>query len=657
MSRTSDKPTLFSCLGIAFGASAITAVANTVWLQAMYQGGRVSETGYFAVEPLLGHFDIRILEALEPHWMRQFQNLENWSEVASFLPRVFIAHLAVSLLLALLVFAIAISLRKLPLLNRLATGPIVRAGLAPVLLGPVLLLPAGNWIFQFVNGTEGLSGLLALSAAYPLLITGAAALIVWAVLILWERSSGGRLALWMTRVGGALCVIILAGWAVGSLTAPALPPASSGPNILFISIDSLRADHLSSYGYHRATSPNLDRLASEGVLFEQTVSSTSWTLPSHMSMFTGLDALHHGVTSDYTRLGRDVPTLAQILRANGYATFGFTVSRYVGARWGFSRGFQFYDDNSSGGNAEDLVYRVRRELDDWDTTGRERPFFVFLHLMDVHYDYTPAPPYDTFFDPDYQGSVTSRDFMNNPAIRRDMDKRDLDHIIALYDGEIRYADTELGKLFDYLRGLGEWDNTLVVLTADHGDEFFEHGWKGHRQSLYDEVLLVPLILRYPPALPQGRRVSEQVRLTDIAPTLLELTGTPGSDVVWGGIQPLYAPRSLTAVLDADDRTDASRRPAFTHLSDVFAFRPVVLYSIRSDNMKLVIAGNGTSDNELFDLSTDPGEQHNLAGQSNPLEPQLNGTLTRWKSTEQDTGTRRTATPAEQEELRGLGYIQ
>jgi arylsulfatase A-like enzyme len=277
--------------------------------------------------------------------------------------------------------------------------------------------------------------------------------------------------------------------------------------------------------------------------------------------------------------------------------------------------------------------------------------------MDVHYDYNPPSPYDTFFDPDYQGSVTSRDFMNNPAIRKDMDKRDLDHIIALYDGEIRYADSELGKLFGYLRELGEWDNTVVVLTADHGDEFFEHGWKGHRQSLYDEVLLVPLILRYPPALPRGRRVAEQVRLIDIAPTLLELTGTPGSDVVWGGIQPLYAPRSLTAALDDESPPDASRRPAFTHLSDVFAYRPVVLYSLRTDDMKIAIEGDGSGEVELFDLSTDPGEQHNLAGQSNPLEPQLRGTLTRWKSTEQDTGTRRTATPAEQEELRGLGYIQ
>ena len=171
-----------------------------------------------------------------------------------------------------------------------------------------------------------------------------------------------------------------------------------------------------------------------------------------------------------------------------------------------------------------LIDRAVAWLQGWRAERQDRPFFLFLHLWDVHYDYAPSPPYDRLFDPDYSGTSTFFDFESNEKINSGMPKRDLAHLVALYDGEIRFTDEHLGRLFAWLEGAGLRDDTIVVVTADHGDEFFEHGQSGHRKTLYEESIRVPFVLRYPRRVPGGQVIDELVRLMDVAPTVLSLAG-------------------------------------------------------------------------------------------------------------------------------------
>lgn len=278
---------------------------------------------------------------------------------------------------------------------------------------------------------------------------------------------------------------------------PAVPTSGALPNILLVSIDTLRADHLHCYGYSRQTSPTIDRLAAEGVLFETVAAPTSWTLPSHVTLLTALAPEQHGVVHHWARLGPESLTLAEVLRAAGYSTAGFVSAPYLGASYGFSQGFDLFDDAiaTSGSAARwydsiitspRLYQRVGDWLTRWDDEGRERPFFVFLHMWDVHIDYIPPPPYDRLFDPDYRGTITGENLFHSERIHKDMDPLDLRHIVSLYDGEIRYTDHYLGKILQVLERLDGLDNTLVVVTSDHGEEFFEHGRIEHKNALYDE---------------------------------------------------------------------------------------------------------------------------------------------------------------------------
>ena len=332
-----------------------------------------------------------------------------------------------------------------------------------------------------------------------------------------------------------------------------LPGCREGPrpprfNVVLISIDSLRADHLHSYGYPRSTSPNLDRVAKQGALFENVIAESSWTLPTHVSMLTGLSSDVHGVERDELRLGREVPRLASRLREEGYRTKGIYSGPYLDPIFGFGVGFDEYEAAYGAPGSEDLE-RESQEVGAWRSVMREanqrshrtitspeltkkaiefvgrdsnEPFFLFLHYFDVHYDYIPTESLWREFDPDYEGDLSGENFRNNPAIHPDMDPTDLAHLIALYDAEIRFTDEHIGYLFDALERNGLTERTLLIVTADHGEEFFEHGGKGHRRTLFDEVLKVPLLLRLPNQVPAGLRVSSQVRHIDLMPTILSL---------------------------------------------------------------------------------------------------------------------------------------
>ncbi|HSP56363.1 MAG TPA: sulfatase, partial [Dehalococcoidia bacterium] len=210
-------------------------------------------------------------------------------------------------------------------------------------------------------------------------------------------------------------------------------------------------------------------------------------------------------------------------------TGGIISMLYLGRQYGFDRGFDEYDDNSIPAATwydalrDEPAPVVTKLAVEWLRRNKASRFFLFLHFWDVHYDYVPPPPYDTMFDPEYQGTVTGVNFYHNRAINQRMPARDLQHVIALYDGEVRWVDDHIGEILRTVEELGLADSTAIIVTADHGDEFFEHGQKGHHKTLYREVLQVPLIMRIP-GMAAGQVVDSPVSLVDVMPTVLDLAG-------------------------------------------------------------------------------------------------------------------------------------
>ncbi|MDG1491466.1 MAG: sulfatase, partial [Planctomycetota bacterium] len=328
------------------------------------------------------------------------------------------------------------------------------------------------------------------------------------------------------------------------------------PNIVLISIDTLRPDHLGCYGYARPTSPNIDAIAAQGALFEQHISSAPWTLPAHAEMFTSVpDSVHGVVDAVKFRLSEDFETLPESFQAAGYSTAGFFAGPYLHPAFGLGQGFDRYVDcvqtvpegqvdadnewsmrdpvlrASHHGVTNDKVYAEWQRFFA-EAAEEAEPFFAFVHLWDVHFDFTPPPPYDTLFDPDYDGPFTGRDFFYDPAINAAIPARDKEHIIALYDGEIAWTDEIVGRIRHDLGAAGLLENTVFVITADHGTELFDHGGKGHRTTLYDEQIHIPLIVHFPGVV-QPARFAGQTRMIDLGPTLRDLAGLPAVSTTMG----------------------------------------------------------------------------------------------------------------------------
>lgn len=344
------------------------------------------------------------------------------------------------------------------------------------------------------------------------------------------------------------------------------------PHVLLISIDTLRADHLSSAGYAFETTPVLDQVAAQGVRFERCISSTSWTLPAHITMLTGLPISAHGIDDDRLWRRRDAEGraiapdlrgrfLAESLQASGYDTAGWFTWKYLDARFGFGRGFDEWERLGHNFYSHPLVgpaWLAAKEADDADAmrelyaqhpdlfgvihstpkvvdhaiswlkkrAPEDAPFFLFLHLFDVHNPYVSPEPFHSRFDPDYTGNIDgTRVTAPVSPVQPDMDPRDLQNLIARYDGGICHVDDELGRLLRTLGDLGLEQDTLVVVTSDHGEEFFEHGGKTHRGSVHMESIQVPLILRWPAGLKGGAVIEDTVGLVDLVPTILAATGS------------------------------------------------------------------------------------------------------------------------------------
>ncbi len=396
------------------------------------------------------------------------------------------------------------------------------------------------------------------------------------------------------------------------------------PSIVLVSIDSLRADALGSYGSARDTSPFLDELAARGVRFAKAFSTTSWTLPAHAALFTGLWDSTHGLVDNGERLADAHLTLAELLRERGYATAGFYGGPYLHPTFGLAQGFEYWtscmastetDDaraRRAAGSARSVAHadvtgpRTRAAVARWAEEAR-RPFFLFVHLWDVHYDYLPPPEYPRRFDPGYEGPVDGRDVMG-PLVRADMPARDRAHLRALYDAEVRFTDDVLRGICGDLEARGLLANAVLIVTADHGEEFFEHRGKGHQRTLYDEVVRVPLIVAGPGVV-AGRVVEEQVRLIDVMPTIAGLAGSPPRE-------PLAVQgRDLGPFLRGEDGGSADA--LLELLVDARCLRGLR----RAQGTKILYDG-ATGAGELYDLASDPGELRALRPGAPGWEPAL-----------------------------------
>ncbi|MFQ6041487.1 MAG: sulfatase, partial [Candidatus Poribacteria bacterium] len=462
------------------------------------------------------------------------------------------------------------------------------------------------------------------------------------------------------------------------------------PNVILISIDSLRADHLSCYGYPKTTSLNIDFLANEGVVFTNAISTTTWTLPSHISMLTSLYPEVHQVIHDGAKLSDKAVVCAEIMKEAGYLTAGFVSGPYLSSKFGYNQGFDLYDDYTINYSSNETSHhgitspKIHRQVIKWLAKNFSSPFFLFIHYWDVHYDYAPPPPFDAMFDPDYNGTITGKDYERNERINPQMPKRDLAHIIALYDGEIAFTDSYIGNLMKHLKHLGVYDNTMIILTSDHGDEFFEHGHKGHRNNLFDETLRVPLIIKFPSGggesllaslNPLRTRINQQVSIVDIVPTFLDYLGiTPYSALNGESLLPLIANTEALAhfkpyrFADLHGLMKCVRTNQFKYIhiahqpkarkkgTRIFSLHRLFDKLREHHDMKV---GEKTL---LFDLQYDPEERHNLATSNPEVQIKMHHILMNWLSEAKVLAANVGKSNLEYDEdlkkkLKDLGYIQ
>ncbi len=408
------------------------------------------------------------------------------------------------------------------------------------------------------------------------------------------------------------------------------PPAAAGAaNVLLIVLDTVRAQSLSVYGYSRATTPELERWANSGVRFEQALSTAPWTLPSHASMFTG--HLPDALSADwFTPLDDTYPTLAEVLSAHGYVTAGFVANLWhCGHKEGLDRGFAHYEDYritpaqlvlsaSLGRYLTDsrplrrtLRYyqmplgrksaaEVNHEFLRWLSAKHPQPFFAFLNYADAHGPYLPPPPFDRQF-----GSQSAGEW--NPWMRRQhATAQRIQSMIDGYDGAIAYLDHQLGLLLAELDNRELLRDTLVIITADHGEEFGEHDAFDHGNTVYLPAAHVPLLIMFPGRVPAGARIREPVSLRNVAATILDLLGVndgrlPGTSLarMWQG-RPSDSSNDLVL-------TEVSRN----------RYLPDWLPASRGDIQSLVTSGwryirSSDGREELYDFEHDAAEQHDLA---------------------------------------------
>lgn len=454
-------------------------------------------------------------------------------------------------------------------------------------------------------------------------------------------------------------------------------------NVVLIVLDSVRKDHLSCYGHHRETTPNIDRIAREGIRYSNAFANACWTLPSHVSMFTGLYPSQHRADLDTGILDQRLTTLASTLGAAGYATASFSCNGFVSPKTGLTRGFDVsVDVEGLLGGSDGLVNRLTRSIHrrlrqtfgrdrgarratrsalDWlGSVEKDRPFFLFINYMECHLPYRVRGERRYQFverEARRRADAVPQDPFATMAGAVSLSRGDLTDLKKLYDGCLRYLDEQVGILDQRLRELGRDEDTIFVVTSDHGESFGEHGLLDHQYGLYDHLLHVPLIIRTPGGA--GGTVEERLVQHVWLMPFLQYIASGGDPIEWPR-RPARVENAGTPVGDAvyaeylvpNVRQFRRRFPDL----DIERYN-VALRSIRTERFKLICRGDGA--NELFDLATDPEERRNLSAIRLDVVHELKGRLERELG---EWPTLRSSPEAEagleevEERLAALGYI-
>ena len=435
-----------------------------------------------------------------------------------------------------------------------------------------------------------------------------------------------------------------------SAAADSLRQALTRSNVMLLVLDAARARELGCYGYGRATTPEIDRLAREGVVFDRAFTPAVYTLAAMSSVWTSeYPDRHHGEVSFSSSLPKNRLTLAEILTARGIQTAGFVANAVAGRVGGFDRGFaEFHELFQKYGSGADAF---RQALPAWLRANKDRRFFAYLHFREPHFPYDPPPPFDTQFGPDGPIARNVRREMGwiteaNQG-RRPLSADERAHLVSLYDGNLAFADQVIGELRRVLEAEGLFDRTVVIVMADHGEGLGEHGWIGHNVQLYEESIHIPLVVRFPAGKgPTGKRVAGLVDLLDVAPTIADLFGLLGQ----GGSDKQFQGRSLLPVVGgAPGKAAVLARTVWD--------RP--RYALRDERFKLLY-DTRTGEEQLFDVVADPGETRDLA-RADPLRAAyFRQALHQWilgLGRRGGAAEQAALTPEQRENLCALGYIQ
>lgn len=441
-------------------------------------------------------------------------------------------------------------------------------------------------------------------------------------------------------------------------------------NIILIIMDAVRADHLSCYGYHRKTSPNIDKLAKRGVLFENAFSAAEWSPPSHASIFTGKYPSYHKTQGKDVFLHTENTTIAEILGSNGYQTFGVTSNMLLSPTSGFSKGFQNYlvldapyrSFKSIKQSPKDFIRTLIYGVDRYtyrnieiikrfiSKHGKKRPFFLFSNLLNCHAPYDPPRPFKKQFCSSLkEPTLYIMEWFSNKMLGHtgekicdgSLDIRKLNLIAteygqysfmakelqvsqeewevvkSWYDGEISYLDHRIGDLISFLDDQGTFDKTFLIITSDHGDNFGQHGLATHRFCLYDSLLHVPLIMVCPDVIPKGKRISNLVSTVDIFPTILHMLKIQGyrSNIQGRSLFP-FKDQKIHNFICAECGPSVTNRP--TDLIKFQRLRPKLkVYDkgfkcLRTKSYKYIISSDKKE--ELYNIEKDPLEEVNIAGE-------------------------------------------
>jgi arylsulfatase A-like enzyme len=444
-----------------------------------------------------------------------------------------------------------------------------------------------------------------------------------------------------------------------------VPPAAAQPNVVIVTIDTLRADHLQPYGYAGATSKYISRLAKDGVVFEHAFAAHTNTAPSHASMLTGAYPGVHGIRQNGMKLAPSAATLAEMLRERGYATGAFVSGWTLTPHTGLDRGFDVYDAQFSRSRrpGEDSWKLADRWLK--KTAAGTKPFFLFFHMFEPHFGYEPPDEYALRFLPGQSALQVPLD-LHLPGLlsRRRLTPQAIKEYTARYDGEIALADHMLGKLLSRLKKLAVLENTLIIFTSDHGETLFERPWiADHGGRAYDEQTHVPMIVRLPNREKHGKRVAAQVHHVDIVPTVL--------DVIGETTVPRLPGRSLAGVARSRKQREDTTRAVFTHarpeperVPEISAalVKTGLITAIRLPPFKLIEypLADGQYFQQVFNVETDPGETRNVAREHPEVLATLRAQLDAFRKST-GTGDANAAapqlTPEVHEQLKSLGYVQ